>query len=366
MTNALHVDAGQCLLVGFEGTAEVPGDLRTALRTSAVGGVVLFSRNITGDWGELAHLNAAIDACRPADETPVFIAVDQEGGRVRRVKGAGVTPIPPMLAVGRSGDTDLAAKVGEVIASELAALGFNLNFAPVLDVWTNPENRVIGDRAFGTTVEEVSAMAGALTVGHYLAGVCPCGKHFPGHGDTLADSHHELPVLPHDPAALRARELVPFARAIAAGIPMIMTAHILIPALDAVHPVTLSRAGVRRLLREELGYEGVVVSDDLEMKAIADRYEIEEVVALGLAAGVDIFLICHTADLWLRAHAAMVRLGEKESWAREAIGVAAARVRALKSRYLPLGRFVPGDLGAELATAHNLAVVGQVVDAAAQ
>lgn len=358
--NSLAQDAGQCLLVGFEGTRAAPPSLAQALRGQVVGGAILFSRNITGDWGELAGLTADLDSHRPADGTPVFIAVDQEGGRVRRVKGEGVTPIPAMLEVGRAGDRELTAKVGEVIATELAALGFNLNFAPCLDIWTQPENRVIGDRAFGTTADVVAEMAGALTVGHYVAGVCPCGKHFPGHGDTIADSHYELPVLPHDPEALAQRELIPFQRAIAAGIPMIMTAHILMPAIDAVHPITLSRTGLRGLLREQLGFAGVIVSDDLEMKAIADRYEIEEVVELGLAAGIDIFLVCHTEALWRRAHAALVELGEREAWAAEAIRASAARVRRLKARYLPAAVFLPGDLATELATDEHRAIVSRV------
>lgn len=365
MTHTLAEDAGQCLLVGFQGTAAVPDTLANALRTQGVGGAILFSRNIAGDWAQLAALTAGLDACRPADGTPVFIAVDQEGGRVRRVKGDGVTDIPPMLDVGRAGDRELAARVGEVIASELASLGFNLNFAPVLDIWTQPENRVIGDRAFGRTAQVVADMAGALTVGHYVAGVCPCGKHFPGHGDTVADSHHELPVLSHSVQDLTRRELVPFARAVAGGIPMIMTAHILLPAIDAVHPITLSRAGLRGLLREQLGFQGVIVSDDLEMRAVADRYEIEEIVELGLGAGIDVFLICHTESLWQRAHAALVGLGQRERWAHDAIRAAAARVRALKARYLPSATFVPGDLGSELDTPEHRAVIAQVRSAVA-
>ena len=361
MSHTLSEDAGQCLVVGFQGTESVPDALSTALRTSTVGGAILFSRNITGDWGQLAALNAALDNCRPADGTPVFIAVDQEGGRVRRVKGEGVTAIPAMLRVGETGDRELAAKVGELIATELAALGFNLNFAPVLDIWTNPDNQVIGDRAFGREPNVVADMAGALTVGHYVAGVCPCGKHFPGHGDTTADSHYELPVLPHGPEALARRELIPFQRAIAGGIPIIMTAHILLPAIDAVHPITLSRTGLTGLLREQLGFQGVIVSDDLEMKAVADRYEIEEIVELGLAAGVDVFLICHTEELWKRAHAALVRLGQSEPWARDAIRAAAARVRTLKSRYLPSAVYEVGDLASELGTPAHAALVRELL-----
>ncbi len=239
-----------------------------------------------------------------------------------------------MAAVGAAGDRELAARVGEVIATELSALGFNLNFAPVLDLRTNKDNVVIGDRAFGPDVPTVAEMAGALTVGHYMAGVVPCGKHFPGHGDTFADSHYELPVIMHEPAQLEDRELLPFGRAIQAGIPMLMTAHLLIPALDALHPITLSPQGINRLLRQELEFQGVVVSDDLEMLAVADRYTIEEMVELGIQAGVDLFLICHTQDKWERAWTHLVDLACKDETFAARLHKAASRVRALKARYL--------------------------------
>ena len=363
----LHLAVGQMLLVGFHGTEEPPDTIRAALTTGTVGGVILFRRNVEpGEDGllKLAQLNAQLGACHPQGGPPPFIAVDQEGGRVMRVRGSGVTPLPPMGRVGATGDRELVAQVGEVIATEIAALGFNLNFAPVLDVFTNPENTVIGDRAFGSDPHAVAELAGAFTVGHYVAGVVPCGKHFPGHGDTVADSHHELPVVLHGPERLEEVELIPFARAVGAGIPMIMTAHILVPALDALHPMTLSEVGLKRLLRTEMGYDGVVITDDLEMNAVAERYSIEEMVELGVRAGVDIFLICHTEALWKRAYARLIELGSGDDALRARILRSAERVRRVKANILPGAPYVaPTSLDAlqrELNTPEHRAVIERV------
>ncbi len=360
MTQNLSEAAGQLLIVGFHGTEAPQAGVEEALRAGQIGGVILFARNIgPGDEGlrQLAALNARLDACRAPDGAPPFIAVDQEGGRVRRLRH-GVTLVPAMARLGERNDPDLAARVSEVIATELSLLGFNLNFAPVMDVSTNPDNDVIGDRAFGSDPERVAALAGAFTVGHYVASVVPCAKHFPGHGDTLIDSHHDLPVLHHDLARLDAVELVPFKRAIKSGIPMIMTAHLLIPALDPDHPVTLSPLGVGHLLRERLKFKGVIISDDLEMKAIADRYPIEDVVELGLAAGLDIFLICHTEEKWRRAHAHLVHLGQRDPIAHDRILAAAARVRDLKARLLPSAPYEPPpDLLDQLDTPAHRAIL---------
>lgn len=360
---SLRRAAGQLLVVGFEGQSAPSVAVASALGAGELGGVILFARNVVaGVEGleQLASMNAAIHACVPGGEPSPLVAVDQEGGRVRRLR-AGVTPIPPMATVGRAGSREVAARVSEVIAAEVGALGFNLNFAPVLDVFTNPANTVIGDRAFGQTPEVVSEMAGAFCVGHYTMGVIPCGKHFPGHGDTLADSHHELPVLHHDLARLRAVELVPFARMIASRIPMLMTAHILVPALDPVHPMTLSEVGIGRLLRQELGYGGVVVTDDLEMRAVADRYAVEEMVELGLAAGVDVFLICHTEAKWVAAFEHLVHLAERDSRWRERVLESATRVRTLKRDLLPSARYeVPVNLRAELDTEEHRAVLAEL------
>lgn len=330
---AIAEAVGQLLVVGFEGAGEEPTEaVAGALRTGQIGGVVLFRRNVD-TVEQVSALNARIHAlAADAPEAP-FVCVDQEGGRVVRLK-APLTPIPPMRAVGDTNQPRLAADVGEVIATEVGALGFNVNFAPVLDVDTNPMNPIIGDRAFGAEPDRVWVMGGSLTHGHYTAGVIPCGKHFPGHGDTLVDSHKDLPTLKHDRDRLDRVELKPFRGAIGAGIPMLMTAHMMLPALDPELPATLSPTIIGELLRDEMGFEGVVITDDLEMKAVADRYDIDELVTLGLRAGVDIFLICHTEQKWQHAYEVLIGLGQERGDDLRRILLAAERVRGLKRGFL--------------------------------
>ena len=322
---------GEMLVVGFEGTGpEPPEAIAEALEQGRIGGVILFSRNVE-DVEQVAALNRRIHQLAGDRGHPPFVAIDQEGGRVMRIR-EGVTSIPPMREVGESG-IETVADTSEVIATDLKELGFNLNFAPVLDVDTNPDNPVIGDRAFGSDPDVVARAGGAYLYGHNVAGVVPCGKHFPGHGDTETDSHHELPVLMHEPDRLRDVEFRPFEAAIGAGIPMIMTAHILMPAIDTVRPATFSPAILDNLLREELGFEGVVISDDLEMKAVADRYDIEEMVDLGLETSLDIFLICHTEAKWRKAFETILERAKSDASIRDRVFESAERVRSLKEDF---------------------------------
>lgn len=329
----IRAAVGQLLVVGFDGATETPPDaIASALADNRIGGVILFRRNVES-VEQVVALNESIHECaRDAVEAP-FVCVDQEGGRVVRVRDP-LTAIPPMRAVGRTGDRRLVSEVSEVIATEVGALGFNVNFAPVLDVDTNPDNPVIGDRAFSDDPDTVARCAGAFLLGHHTAGVLPCGKHFPGHGDTLLDSHEELPTVTHERERLDRVELLPFRRMITAEIPMLMTAHVMMPALDSEHPATLSRRILSDLLREEMGYEGVVVSDDLEMKAVADRYTIPEMLERGLRAGVDLFLICHTREKWERGFEHLVERALSDNQMLLHVIRAAERVRALKQSYL--------------------------------
>ncbi|WP_162687629.1 beta-N-acetylhexosaminidase [Bradymonas sediminis] len=329
----LYALIGQLLLVGFEGAdTDPPPAIADALARGDIGGTILFRRNITS-VEQVSALNTRIHQLSENAVAAPFVAVDQEGGRVVRLKDP-LTPIPPMRAVGDMADLRLTADVSEVIATEIAALGFNLNFAPVLDVDTNPENPIIGDRAFSNDPAIVTRTAGAFLIGHHIAQVIPCGKHFPGHGDTLVDSHIALPVLEHDRARLDAVELQPFRRMASANIPMLMTAHMMVPCLDPEHPSTLSRATIRGLLRDELGYEGVVITDDLEMAAVAAHYEIEEMVELGLRAGIDIFLICRSEDIWQRARKHLFALARNNFDDLIRVQRAAERVLALKESLL--------------------------------
>ncbi|RAL21737.1 beta-N-acetylhexosaminidase [Lujinxingia litoralis] len=341
----LRADVGQMLIVGFDGApTQAPAPIQQALNRGEVGGVILFRRNVD-TIAQLVSLTTDLHRQAQGD-LPPWVAVDQEGGRVIRVREP-LTPIPPMRALGQAADQRAVARVSEVLATEISVLGFNLNFAPVLDVDTNPDNPVIGDRAFSSDPERVARAAAGFMVGHHTAGVVPCGKHFPGHGDTLQDSHLTLPRLMHDEERLRAVELFPFKRAVGAGIPMIMTAHIELPVLDAFHPATFSPRILQGLLREELGFEGVIITDCLEMKAVSERYTIEEMVDLGLDAGLDIFLISHTEAKWRAAFERLVARGKESAEVREKIAASAARVRTLKRDLLghwPRPFEAPGDL----------------------
>jgi beta-N-acetylhexosaminidase len=274
-------------VTGFDGY-DLPDDTASLL-ARGLAGVTLFKRNIK-DSAQVATLCRDIrSAAAPTGLVPI-IAVDQEGGRVQRLRDI-ITLVPPMRQVA-AGGMDGVRQAGISTGHDLASLGFNLDFAPVLDVDSNPGNPIIGDRSFSSDPEVVSRCAVAFYEGLLSAGVAGCGKHFPGHGDASADSHLELPEINVNRKTIESRELLPFAAAVASGFGMIMTAHCLYPSVDPLLPATLSPQFIRPYLRDRLGFEGVVITDDLGMKAISDRFSPAQVITLGLEAGVDIFLHC--------------------------------------------------------------------------
>jgi beta-N-acetylhexosaminidase len=356
MITELERRAASLFTVGFSGRA-VTEELR-GLLSRGVGGVICFARNV-GTPEEVLELNREL---KRAAGRPLLLSVDQEGGQVARLR-AGFTPVPPMRAVGATANPELARALGRVLGRELRAVGFDLNYAPVLDVDTNPQNPVIGARSFGATPELVSALGVALASGLQDVGVAACGKHFPGHGDTNQDSHLVLPALKHPRERLEEVELSPFRAAAAAGIASIMTAHVIFEAVDAEYPATMSRAVLTGILREKLGYDGLVVSDDLEMKAITDNYGAEQAVLLGLNAGVDHFLCCHTAALAHRAIDAVVDAVTTGRLPQEVLDAAHRRFRAVLTRYeQPVG----GREGlARLRSAEHLELVARISTSAA-
>jgi beta-N-acetylhexosaminidase len=238
-----------------------------------------------------------------------------------------------MRRVAMHGDPERTAELAAALARELRDAGFELDFAPVVDVDTNPANPVIGDRSFARSAEDVARHARAFVRALQAGGVAACAKHFPGHGDTAQDSHHELPRLDHDLERLRRIELPPFRAAIEAGVASVMTAHVLLPRVDAERPATLAPDALA-ILRGELGYDGVVFTDDLEMRAVADRYAIEATVELALRAGCDALLVCKDAALQDRA------LARLESLPRALLAAPLRRVAELKARYAR-GAFAP-------------------------
>lgn len=326
---------GQLLIGSFSG-ADVPEDLRLLAREFDLGGVTFFGRldNIESPE-QVAGL--AYDAQQLGIESPAWVGIDQEGGRVARLR-APFTEWPPMAVLGRSGDTALAARFAKALAAELTAVGVTLDYAPVLDVHTNPKNPVIGDRALGERPEVVAAFGKVIVEELQRAGIAACGKHFPGHGDTSADSHVELPLVEQPPDRLRAVELVPFKAAIEAGVAFIMTAHVRVVTIDDERPATLSRAIVHDILREELGYEGVIVSDDLQMKAIAETHSPGDAAVAAIAAGCDAVLMCGEgaiADVGLQVQAleALVYAMEDERLPVARVEDALARNRRAKERF---------------------------------
>jgi beta-N-acetylhexosaminidase len=336
MPSALRRSIGQVLIAGFDGHA-VPVELRALAREFGLGGVILFARNIV-DAEQVAEL--CYDAARLVPDLPLWVSVDQEGGRVARLK-APFTEWPPMATLGRSGDVRLAERFARALAAELKAVGVTLDFAPVLDIHTNPKNPIIGDRALGESAATVARLGAAIVRTLQAEGIAACGKHFPGHGDTHVDSHLELPIVEHPPERLREIEFAPFRAAIEAGVATIMTAHVLVPALDDQRPATLSRAIVATILREELGFQGVILSDDLEMKAIAHDYAVPAAAVGAVAAGCDGVLICSgNHDLQAESLEALIHAVEDDSLALTRIEDALKRQQRAKERFLAAGAAV--------------------------
>lgn len=356
---ALARAAGQLLSVGFDGP-ELPDELRARIAASEVGSVILFKPNIETP-SQVARLVGEIRAAAPlgSGRPPCLVAIDQEGGLVQRLR-APLTVWPDMLSVGATGDAATTEAVGRALGDELAALGIGWDFAPVLDVHTNPANPVIGNRAFGTNPEAVASHGLAFWRGLRAAGLVGCGKHFPGHGDTRTDSHLELPVVDQSLDRLRRVELAPFAAAARAGLEAIMTAHVLFPALDSERPATLSRAILTGLLREELGFRGVIVSDDLGMKAVADRYPIEDLAVMAVAAGSDVLIIREPVERQRRAHEALVRAAERDSELRRRVEESAARMAVLAAA-CRVGPPImdPAELATRLGTAAHTALASR-------
>jgi beta-N-acetylhexosaminidase len=318
--------AGDLLWVGFDGV-DAPAELLERIRNRRVGGVMLFSRNIR-DPGQVAALTSALRAAAPPG-LPLPVAVDQEGGRVQRLR-APATEWPPMARLGALDDEAVTCAVGRAIGTELFAVGIGCNFAPCVDVHSNPKNPVIGDRAFGGEPLLVGRHGVALARGLGEAGVLACAKHWPGHGDTLLDSHLALPRVDLPADRLRAVEVAPFAVMARAGVPLIMTAHVVYGAVDPAQPATLSPAW-QRILRDELGFGGVVVSDDFEMKAIADHYGCAEAVVRAVLAGCDALLLCSKRELQLEALGALERAAAKNADLRRRIEESGARLAHLRA-----------------------------------
>ena len=301
----------------------MPAELRALAREWDLGGVILFGRNVETPE-QVAELTFEVQAL--ARDLPLWVSVDQEGGRVARFR-APFTEWPPMAGLGRHGDMALAERFAGALADELTAVGVTLDFAPVLDVHHDAADAVIGDRALSPDPAAVGRLGRVIIDTLQRNGIAACAKHFPGHGDTRADSHQELPVVEHPPERLREHGMAPFRDAVAANVAAVMTAHVLYPSLDAEHPATLSRAIVDQVLRRELGHQGLIVTDDLDMGAITTAQTVEQAAVSAVGAGCDAVLVCgdsvdrHAAVLEAIVHAveadALDRRRVEDAWTRQ-------------------------------------------------
>ncbi|MGQ4387302.1 glycoside hydrolase family 3 protein [Streptomyces sp. SAS_270] len=324
-TDTLTRDALAVLQPGFTGTSAPDWLLRRL--GEGLASVGLFGRNIASPE-QLAALTGQLRA----ERDDVIVAIDEEGGDVTRLEVRTGSSFPGNHALGAVDDVELTREVAAELGRRLAACGVNLNWAPSADVNSNPDNPVIGVRSFGADTALVARHTAAYVTGLQSAGVAACTKHFPGHGDTAVDSHHALPRIDAGLPVLQERELAPFRAAIAAGSRAVMSAHILIPALDADRPATLSPRILTGLLREELGYDGLIVTDGMEMQAIAATYGIERGSVLAVAAGADAICVgggLADDDTVRRLRDALVRAVRTGELSEERLADAAARVRAL-------------------------------------
>lgn len=333
--------AGQLLVVGVDGTS-LDGDLKRRLQAVAPGGIILFARN-------LVNSSQVADFCQELYDSlpiPPFLAIDQEGGRVNRLKGI-FPSIPANLSLARNpGGAGLVRLHASETGRGLRLLGFNLNFAPVLDLSEAETPNGIGDRAYDSDPGQVARMAGIFLQAQGVHGVLGCGKHFPGLGGAVVDSHLELPVITRSEALIWKEDLHPY-RALRESLPMVMVGHAFYPALQgkSPQPATLSEVIVRKLLREKLGYGGVILTDDLEMGAVDQKRRPAEVVLQALGAGNDLVMYCKTWDRIEEAHAALTRALRSGSLSGRRVEDSLARLFTLKSGLKPAGQLTAFDRG---------------------
>jgi beta-N-acetylhexosaminidase len=323
---------GQKMLIAFDGRDELPEELLAALRQYRPAGITLFRHLNVRTPEQVRDLTARLQrAARELGLPPLILAVDQEGGQLMAI-GDGVTQLPGNMALGAAGSVRLARLAGEVLGRELAAMGINVDYAPSCDVNLNPENPVIGIRSFGEDPARVGELAAAMVDGLQACGVAATAKHFPGHGDTRTDSHQGVPVVPHSLDRLRQVELPPFSAAVRAGAKLVMTGHVALPAVDgcADLPATLSPAILRGLLRSEIGFQGLVVTDAMDMHAIRQGEALGEEALRAVLAGIDLLLVTSDPEDWRRVYGSLLAAARSGDLPQENLSTSYDRVMDLK------------------------------------
>lgn len=327
-TMTLQEKAGQVIMCGLEGqTADET--FKQLVQNRYVGGVILFSPNISGAQ-QLTDLTNQMKAL--SGNVPLLIAADEEGGRVSRLPDTLIT-MPSAADLAASGSTELCFSAGKHLGKLITSFGLSTGFSPDLDIWSNPDNTVIGDRAFGTTAQAVSTYGIAAMKGINASGAIPVAKHFPGHGDTETDSHYGLPVVTKTKEALMQSELIPFKNAVAQGVPAIMAAHILCSELDKENPASLSKTVVTDLLKGEMEFKGMVFTDDLTMEAITEQYTVGEAAVKALNAGCDMILVCHGYENAFNAADSIQKAVEDGTLSEERLNNAVQNILKMKTEY---------------------------------
>lgn len=337
----LEQKIGALVMIDFSGPT-VPDWLVEALKTRHWGGVILFAKNIESRE-QVAALCASLQAARSGG-LPLLIGIDQEGGIVDRLPFDPLSSSPGAMAFAAAGHPAWAFEAARVNGQALASLGINVNFAPCVDVNNNPLNPIIGVRAYGETAEQVTRFGLEVARGYRQAGIFPCAKHFPGHGDTSLDSHLSLPAVNEGRARLDAIELAPYRALIADGLEMIMSAHIVYPQLDPSGlPATLSRPILTDFLRGELGYDGVIITDSMSMKAIADNFGVGEAAVLTIEAGADIVLACGTPESHEQTYQALLAAVRDGRLSESRVDASLRRIFRLAAAWQARGEVAPPD-----------------------
>ncbi len=326
----LEEKVGQLLIIGVEGKS-FSGEMDNLIRNYHVGGVILMGENISTTAKMLQLINDIKKANEP-NKIPLFLSVDEEGGRVSRLP-TGIPKLPPSAQIGKQNDETLSYDVGRYLAEVLHEFGYNMNFAPVLDVNSNPENPVIGNRSLGANPERVAKLGVSTMRGMMDNGIISVVKHFPGHGDTVVDSHKAMPKVEATLERLRNVEFVPFRKAIEEGVDAVMVAHILFPVLDTDYPATMSKAIITGLLRNEMQFDGVIITDDLAMGAIVNEYTVPEAAVQSFIAGSDLLLIVSDYENQVLTVKSLVTAFEAGEIPEERLNESVKRILTLKEKY---------------------------------
>lgn len=327
---SLDEKIGQMIFAGIEGTSS-NAEAERLVRDYKVGGIILNGENITTPSKTVEYIND-LKARNSINKVPLFFGIDQEGGRITKLPGD-LRAIPTNLEIGKMNDPAFSFELGTVLGKLVKAYGFNINFAPVLDVNSNPDNPVIGDRSFSANPDVVSTLGIQTMKGIQSENIIATIKHFPGHGDTSVDSHLELPTVNKSLAQLEDLELIPFKSAIDEGADMVMVAHILLPKLDQKYPSSMSKAIMTELLRKQLEFDGVIITDDMTMDAIAGNYDIGNAAVRSVKAGSDIVMVAHDYDKMIHVIEELKKAVEQGDISEERINESVTRILQLKEEY---------------------------------